>query len=1098
MIKKITIFYFVLVAGVSLLKAQDGTTLGTEFMFGFPQNYINDVQQNPEIFVSGKPGTIIKISQPAYIRRPWHGTYKLNDKGYWGSGPLERGDVAAFGDGKNQLGILLEASDTVSVYINSLREYSADGTVVLPIPSLGKEYYVSAYKENFNPYSSESQILIVAAEDSTNVMIWPAGPTKVPARGPLDPKNERIIPSHVIQLKKGECYLVQGTQVGNTGGADLTGTRVMSFAPNGQRCKPIAVYGGNACTNVGIPAGCGGYCDVVFDQSYPVISWGKEYIGMPLANRTMDRFRILAAEDSTLIYLNNSPNPLRDQAGKIIYINQGGFHELNHATGNAPEGPTKTPVSIRGSKPIAVTQYCASRTCEVSLRNQGDPFSIELSPNEQRITKMVFNVFQINGGAQPKTYTANILALRKDIGRITFDGRPIAEDNFYKPPTLRTIDGEGLTYAILQGITPGTHTIEAPNGFVGTVYEMATDESYGYAMGARLAPLNFKNDFLDGKYPQIRQNIDPKDICSGLDVVYTINDELGRYRFFTWDFGDGTTRVRPIADRNGQRGDTVRHTYSRSGTFYVTVGASKKLNPEICDNVVEYKFRVVIERRPFEGIQPNGPRSVCPDQKNVRYRTSAANRTIYKELFWEVVGRGAGIVTFDKDGNKVLVKNLRDTTGEVRVDWGEADNFARVKVRGIEKLGCWSDFDSIRVRVGRDPEVPADTVQGPEIVCSSDHKSATYGVKEPGGTSYYFWNISPKTGYRIINAKKDSSQINIEWLKEAYGKTYTIRVKEVDSAIVTCLPFTDLPEFKTYIYPKADTVLDMISVSYPPAGQDDDRINVQYELFDNVFNGEEIVSMSKTRLQKRVLDPKTLTQIGQTELSATNGRLSDGQIKPQEELYEYFATGVDNCPLGEQAVLPSGTLRSIYLRAEAKEATVPNTPAVTSLQWTPFVNRPDVTYSVYRKTESEDWKVYSTAPLTQTSIEYQNGDEAVVHRYKIQARYRSRNGNMINVWSNEASVIHAKDVFGTPMMTPNGDGKNDVLVIVNLRSHPVVGPKKMTIFNRWGQVVNAIEDYQNDWAGTGPNGEQLEGTYFYVVIDSQGGLVTRGAVTIVR
>ncbi len=1088
-----------------MLQAQDGTTLGTEFFFAFPQNYINDAEQYPEIFVSGKPGTRIEISQPASVKRPWHGTYKLNAQGYWGSGQLERGDVAAYGHERNPLGIYLKASDTVSVYINSLRAYSADGTVVLPIASLGKEYYVSAYKEFVPPYSSESQILIVAVEDSTNVMVWPAGLTKNLAMGPLEP-NDPIRPSHIIRLRRGEVFQIQGAVSGNYGGGDLTGTRIVSFAPNGQRCKPIAVFGGNACTNVGITDGCGGYCDVVFDQAYPVSAWGKEFVGVPLANRTMDRYRILGSEDSTLLYVNGSRNPLRDARGNIVYLNQGKFYQYDHATGSAKSGPTKRPFQLKTSKPVAVTQYCASRTCGVSLDNKGDPFAIELSPNEQRITKMLFNVFEIKQGDPQKVYTANILALREDIGKVTYDGRPISLDNFYRGTDLFTSDAQpkGLTYAIITGVTPGTHTIEAPGGFVGTVYEMATDESYGYAMGAKLAPLNFKHSFLDGDYPTIKVELSPDSICAGVDVIFTLNDRNGRFKFFTWDFGDGT-KFFPTADKNRERGDTVRHTYNRSGTFFITVGAAKNLKTDICDNLVEYKIRLEIKPRPFQGGALRGPASVCPNQKNVRYWTANIKRTPYRKYIWEITGRGdpdsVGIVTM-VNGRKKLVKQLITTDSAIFVDWHLPDNLAEVRVRGVEPGDCLSDFirPTLKVKVGRDSQVPADTLVGPYVVCP-DARRAIYRASDKGERSSYSWKITPSTGFKIVRAlDKDSSGLEIEWLPASYGKTYTLDVKEIDSAIITCLPSIALPSFKTYIYPRADSVINFVSVSYPPAGQPDDHISVKYNLVNHIIDTVETVSYSKLEVSKRGIDPATnQTTTSFPALKSSDGNLRDTQIKPTEEVYEYSVSGLDNCPGGGTPIKPSRPLRSMLLKGEALAASEPSKPTISSLTWTPYINPPgSVEYWVHRKTENQDWKLYSTAPITGTSVSFENGDDAVFHYYKIEARITTPGGTKLSVWSNQTEIVHAKEVYGTPIMTPNGDGKNDALVIVNMRAHIVVGPKKLTIYNRWGQIVRTIDDYQNDWSGTGPNGEQLEGTYYYIVTDVEGGLVTKGAVTILR
>jgi gliding motility-associated-like protein len=60
------------------------------------------------------------------------------------------------------------------------------------------------------------------------------------------------------------------------------------------------------------------------------------------------------------------------------------------------------------------------------------------------------------------------------------------------------------------------------------------------------------------------------------------------------------------------------------------------------------------------------------------------------------------------------------------------------------------------------------------------------------------------------------------------------------------------------------------------------------------------------------------------------------------------------------------------------------------------------------------------------------------------------------------------------VITPNGDGKNDLFIV------PVL-PASLEVFNRWGKSVFKTADYKNDW-GKGID----NGTYFYVVDTPQG------------
>ncbi len=70
--------------------------------------------------------------------------------------------------------------------------------------------------------------------------------------------------------------------------------------------------------------------------------------------------------------------------------------------------------------------------------------------------------------------------------------------------------------------------------------------------------------------------------------------------------------------------------------------------------------------------------------------------------------------------------------------------------------------------------------------------------------------------------------------------------------------------------------------------------------------------------------------------------------------------------------------------------------------------------------------------------------------------------------------IIPQEVILPNVVTPNGDGKNDLLEIPYL---PFYGKSKMTVMNRWGITVYSSGDYQNDWYP-----EHLsDGTYYYIL-----------------
>jgi len=80
-----------------------------------------------------------------------------------------------------------------------------------------------------------------------------------------------------------------------------------------------------------------------------------------------------------------------------------------------------------------------------------------------------------------------------------------------------------------------------------------------------------------------------------------------------------------------------------------------------------------------------------------------------------------------------------------------------------------------------------------------------------------------------------------------------------------------------------------------------------------------------------------------------------------------------------------------------------------------------------------------------------------------------------------------EDIIVYNLLTPNGDGMNDFLVLEGIEKYDI---NQVSIFNRWGQTVFEIEGYDNSekvfdgFANVGlynSNSPLPDGTYFYVV-----------------
>ena len=88
-------------------------------------------------------------------------------------------------------------------------------------------------------------------------------------------------------------------------------------------------------------------------------------------------------------------------------------------------------------------------------------------------------------------------------------------------------------------------------------------------------------------------------------------------------------------------------------------------------------------------------------------------------------------------------------------------------------------------------------------------------------------------------------------------------------------------------------------------------------------------------------------------------------------------------------------------------------------------------------------------------------------------------------------------VFPINILTPNGDGNNDVWIIKDIEKYP---DNEITVFDRGGRTVFHVINYQNDWMGFLSGKPLAEGTYYYIIKlrkNSKADLI-KGFITIVN
>ncbi len=80
------------------------------------------------------------------------------------------------------------------------------------------------------------------------------------------------------------------------------------------------------------------------------------------------------------------------------------------------------------------------------------------------------------------------------------------------------------------------------------------------------------------------------------------------------------------------------------------------------------------------------------------------------------------------------------------------------------------------------------------------------------------------------------------------------------------------------------------------------------------------------------------------------------------------------------------------------------------------------------------------------------------------------------------------------LFTPNNDGVNDLWELPDLSNW---GTSDVKVYNRWGVLVFADNNYNNTWDGTSGGTAVPAGAYFFIIKTQNAG-VKKGTVNIVR
>lgn len=538
--KKIFTLLYLLTISYTTLFGQIFSTKGTDFWFGFMENYQTP---SPTVYISSDVATSGTISIPGQTFSQSF-TVAANSTTAI-SIPAGQG-VTTSNQTIEGKAIHVVSNDPVTVYGLNYEAYSSDASIILPTATLGIEYYtINVTPALISSNNIPTEFMVVGVQNNTQIEITPSVTT--------DAGNIAGTP-FTVTLNQGEVYQVQAT------GGDLSGTYIKSLGG----CEKFAVFTGAVCTNVG---GCP-YCDHLFEQVYPVSTWGMSYATSVYQTRSDDLFRIMASQNGTNVSINGGA-PTTINAGQYIQqsLSSAGF--------------------ITADQPIMVMQYSKGGDCDGA---NADPFIITLSPVEQTLDTITFNAFT---SSVISSYFVNIISKTSTKNSVFLDGNGIG--GFFN-----TIPSNPTYSYARRPISSGNHNIASDSGVVAYVYGYGSYESYGYVAGASLNNLGVSFN-IDAQGQNYTFNQIPQaEICTNSTIDF--NGETGPYTVnsWSWDFGDGNTAT----------GQNVSHSYTADGTYIITLTAD--INNLCGTETVVITQTVNIQNIPPPTTITPSPTYMCP------------------------------------------------------------------------------------------------------------------------------------------------------------------------------------------------------------------------------------------------------------------------------------------------------------------------------------------------------------------------------------------------------------------------------------------------------------------------------------------------------
>ena len=577
----LNMFRFIVVCAVLAMAhgafGQDFSNKGKDFWIAYPAHvdgtlskmglYItSDVAASGTVLVGG---TTLSFSiTPNTVRRFFIGS----------GGTDDASNVAAYlgqSDGiATGAGVRVLSNAPVVVYAHIIRSARSGASLILPSHVWGREYLVPSFGSSgaSGTNSGFGEIAVMAKEPNTLIEITPAKATRSgkPAGTPYT----------ITLANPGDVYQVQFNK-----DDDISGTKVRSIASGTSGCQPIAVFSASTWSAFDCAGASGG--DNLYQQLFPVRSFGRSFLTAPFVGRNYDIVRVFVTDPTTVV-----SQTIGGVTTTLTGLTAGSFYQYT----------TNQPSKIDADKPVSVVQYITSQSC-FNASNPSDPEMVILNPVEQTINNItVFSAHQnFVPAGQSNVNRCYLNVIIKSVAAPTFKingGLPSG--------VFQTIPGTQFSYlqenVTAVSTTNPVQTLTADSSFSCIAYGYGNVESYGYNAGTNVRDLY---QYVTINNPSATVNFPATCVQTPFFFGITLPYQPTALKWLFYGAYPDVNIPSPVADSVFQKdGKTLYqyklktpYQYNAIGTYKVTVVATTT-NADGCNGEQEIDYDLEVFQKP--------------------------------------------------------------------------------------------------------------------------------------------------------------------------------------------------------------------------------------------------------------------------------------------------------------------------------------------------------------------------------------------------------------------------------------------------------------------------------------------------------------------